>query len=136
MTKLVLDSEAVSALSGRSGTRFETVKAALRSAHSNGSDVVVPAVVLAELYRGAKLSASVDAAVGREGSIVVRDTDRTFARLVGGVLFGARAGSELIVDAHCVAAAAEHGRGVVLTADEQDINRLAANHGSVAVVRV
>lgn len=136
MTKLVLDSEAVSALSDRGGSRFEMVKAALRSAQRNGRDVVVPAVVLGELYRGSRLSASVDAAMGREGAILVRDTDRSFARLVGGVLSGAGAGSEDIIDAHCVAAAAEHGRGVVLTGNESDLNRLAANYRSVAVVGI
>lgn len=112
------------------------VKAALRSAQRNGREVVVPAVVLAELYRGAKLSASIDATMGREGSILVRNTDRGFARLVGGVLAGAGAGSEDIIDAHCVAAAAEHGRGVVITTDESDLNRLAANYRSVSVVGI
>ena len=62
--------------------------------------------------------------------------DRDFARLVGGVLFGASAGSEDMVDAHCVAAAAEHGRGVVLTGDEKDLNRLAASYASVVVVGI
>lgn len=112
------------------------VKAALRSAQRNGRDVVVPAVVLAELYRGSKMSASVDATIGREGSMLLRDTDRTFARLVGGVLFGANAGSEDMVDAHCIAAAAEHGRGVVITADESDLSRLAANYRPVVVVGI
>ena len=74
--------------------------------------------------------------MSREGSILLRDTDRSFARLVGGVLLGANAGSEDMVDAHCVAAAAEHGRGVVVTGDESDLNRLAANHGSVTVVGI
>lgn len=37
----------------------------------------------------------------------------------------------LMVDAACVAAAAEHGRGVVLTGDEKDLNRLAAGNASV-----
>jgi len=40
------------------------------------------------------------------------------------------------VDAHCVAAAAEHGRGVVISADESDLNRLAANYRSVAIVGI
>jgi predicted nucleic acid-binding protein len=136
MTKLVLDAEAMSALSNRSGNKFEMVKAALRSAQRSGREVVVPAVVLAELYRGSQLSSSVDATMGREGSILVRDTDRSFARLVGGVLLGAGAGSEDMIDAHCVAAAAEHGRGVVVTGDEADLNRLAANYRSVSIVGI
>ena len=74
--------------------------------------------------------------MGREGAIVVRDTDRSFARLVGGVLFGAGAGSEDMIDAHCIAAAAEHGRGVVVTGDESDLNRLAANYRSVSIVGI
>ncbi len=136
MTKVVLDSEAVSALNDRNGQRFEVVKAALRSAQRNGRDIVVPAVVLAELYRGSLLSSSVDATMSREGAIFVRNTDRSFAKLVGGVLFAANADSSDIVDAHCVAAAAEDGRGVVVAGDEGDLTRLAASYAAVTVVGI
>ena len=85
--RLVLDAEAVSRLA-HPGRRAE-VKAALAAALRLRRDVVVPAVVLAELYRGPKHDAVVDALLARETAIAVRDTDRALARLVGGVLAAA-----------------------------------------------
>lgn len=116
--------------------RQREVRAALAAAERLGREVVVPAVVLAELYRGRGHSQLVDACLSRETGIQVRVTDRAFARLVGGVLAGARAGSGLMVDAHVVAAAIELGGGVILTADADDINRLAASFRNVQVVDV
>ena len=134
--RLVLDAEAMSALGGRPSTRQREARAALTAAFRLDRDVVVPAVVLAELYRGRGHSQLVDACLSRETGIQVRDTDRTFARFVGGVLAAARAGSELIVDAHVVAAAVEAGAGVVLTADSEDLQRLAAPYRNVQVVDI
>ena len=62
-------------------------------------DVVVPAVVLAELYRGQGHDQTVDAYLSRDAEVLVQDTDRSFARLVGSVLTAARTGSKDIVDA-------------------------------------
>lgn len=131
---LVLDAEAVSALSGKRSARQAEVRAALTAALRLGRDVVVPAVVLAELYRGPKRAAFVDACLSRETGVVVRSTDRSFARLVGGILAAARASTGMIVDAHVVAAAVEAGGGVVLTSDPDDLGRLAAPHRDVTVV--
>lgn len=99
-------------------------------------DVITPAVVLAELYRGPGRNQTVDACLGRETGIRVRDTDRSFARFVGAVLGAAKAGSSDIVDAHAVAAVVEVGGGVVLTGDKGDLDRLAAPYPTVQVVRV
>ena len=134
--RLVLDAEAMSALAGRPSKRQREVQAALTAAFRLDRDVVIPAVVLAELYRGRGHNQLVDACLSRETGIQVRDTDRTFARFVGGVLAAARAGSELIVDAHAVAAAVEAGAGVVLTADPDDLERLAAPFRNVQVVDI
>jgi predicted nucleic acid-binding protein len=132
---LVLDAEAMSALAGRRSARQREVRAALEAASRLGRDVVVPAVVLAELYRGRGRSQLVDACLSRETGIDVRITDRPFARLVGSVLAAAAgAGSELIVDAHAVAAAVEAGGGLVLTGDPADLRRLAAPYRHVDVV--
>lgn len=129
---LVLDSEAVNVLAGRS-PGMQRVKAAMRAAAEAGRDVVVPTVVLAELYRGAH-NAAINAMLSREeADLHLRDTDRTLASYVGGVLTAARAGSEDIVDAHCVATAVERGRGVVLTSDATDLTRLAAPFPTVIV---
>lgn len=93
----------------------------------------MPAVVLAELYRGSQRSQALDAFLSREPGIIVRATDRTLARFVGGVLDAAGAGSEDMVDAHLVATAMEAAPGVVLTSDVEDLTRLAAPYGQITV---
>jgi predicted nucleic acid-binding protein len=133
---VVLDSEAFSALAGRPSRKQREVRGALGAAVRLRRDAVVPAVVLAELYRTAPHSALVDACLSRETGLLVRATDRSFARLVGGVLAGAGVGSELLVDAHVVAAAVEAGGGVVLTGDAADLERLAAPYRNVQVVSI
>jgi predicted nucleic acid-binding protein len=132
---VVLDAEAMSALARATPKRRQQeVRAALAAAVRLGRDVIVPAVVLAELYRGPSRSALVDACLSRETGLHVRVTDLGFARLVGAVLAAARAGSELIVDAHVVAAAVEAGGGLVLTSDSDDLTTLAAPYRNVQVV--
>jgi predicted nucleic acid-binding protein len=133
---VVLDAEAMSALAGRSSKRQREVRAALDAAARLDRDVVVPAVVLAELYRGPGHSQLIDACLSRETGIIVRATDRAMARLVGAVLVAARAGSDLIVDAHVVAAAVERGGGLLLTGDPSDLRRLAAPYRDLRVVEV
>jgi predicted nucleic acid-binding protein len=131
---VVLDAGALSALAGRPGRRNSEVRAALRAAARLGREVVVPSVILAELYRGPRHNSLVDACLSRETGIQVRDTDRSLARIVGGVLTAARAGSEHLADAHVIAAAVELGGGLALTVDAQDLSRLAASYGNVTVV--
>jgi predicted nucleic acid-binding protein len=131
---VVLDSEAFNALAGGASVRKQRVRRVLRAAHRLNRDVVVPSLVLAELYRGRGHNQLVDACLARESaSLTTRDTDRVLARLVGGVLAAAGADSTLIVDAHVVATAVETGGGVVLTGDEPDLTRLAAAFPHVLV---
>jgi predicted nucleic acid-binding protein len=130
---LVLDSEAMSALGGHASKRREDVRAAIKTAIAHQRRVVVPAVILAELYRGAGHCQAVDACLSRETGLRIRDTDRSLARLVGGVLSGAKVGSEHIADAHVIAAAVEAGGGVVLTGDEDDLSMLAVPYPNVTV---
>lgn len=130
---LVLDSEAMSVLGGRACKRQEKVRAALEAAVELQRDVVVPTVILAELYRGSGHNQMVDACLSRETGLRVRDTDRSLARLVGGVLAGAKAGSENLADAHVVATAIEAGGGVVLTGDEDDLTMLAGPFPNITV---
>jgi predicted nucleic acid-binding protein len=131
---VVLDAEALVALAGRPGRRNLEVRAALRAAARRHQEVVVPSVILAELYRGPRHNQLVDACLSRETGLQVRDTDRSLARIVGGVLAAARSGSEHLADAHVVAAAVELGGGLVLTADPEDLGRLAAAYGNVTVI--
>ena len=131
---LVLDAGAMSALGNPSRRRGREVRAALRAALNLDREVIVPAVVLAELYRGRHHNQVVDACLSRETGLRVRDTDRSLARLIGGVLAAANAGSDLLADAHAVAAVLEQGGGVVLTGDSDDLGRLAASYRNVLII--
>lgn len=131
---VVLDAGALSALGARPTRRSLEVRAALRAAERLGRDVVVPAVILAELYRGPRHNRMVDACLSRETGIALRDTDRPMARLVGGVLAAAGADSRHLADAHVVAAAVELGGGIALTTDPDDLGRLAAAYRNVTVI--
>jgi len=134
---VVLDSEAFNALAGPDSVRKQRVRRILRAAQTLGRDVMVPSVVLAELYRGLGHNQLVDACLAREdASLDARDTDRTLARLVGGVLAAAKARSDMIVDAHVVAVAIEAGGGVIVTGDEGDLNRLSAPYRHLTVEAV
>lgn len=133
---LVLDSEALSSFARQRGPRFREVRAALEAARRLQRDVVTPAVILAELYRGPGHNQVVDSCLSRDTWIRVRETDRSFARLVGGVLAAAGADSSHLADAHAVAAAVEAGGGVVLTGDEDDLALLSAPYPNVHVSKV
>jgi predicted nucleic acid-binding protein len=91
---------------------------------------MVPAVVLAETVRG---SGPRDAAVNR----VLRDVeeiltvDERCGRIAGGLLGLHR--SDATIDALIVAATIALGGGLILTADEKDMNMLAAGHDEVSV---
>ena len=129
----VLDAAAVSSLGNQRGTKFQEVRAALEAARRLEREVVVPAVILAELYRGPQHNQTVDACLSRETAILVRDTDRSFARLVGGVLTAAKTGSKDMADAHVVAAAIDAGGGVIITGDEEDLARLSSPYKNIHI---
>ncbi|MEM9893450.1 MAG: VapC toxin family PIN domain ribonuclease [Actinomycetota bacterium] len=134
--RLALDAEAVAALGNPGSDRFNQVRAALTAAERLGREVVVTCVTLAELYRGRNRSQIVDAMLSRETGVSLRDTDRSFARLVGGVLVAAGAGSDLLADAHAVAAVVETGGGVVLTSDAGDLERLATPYPNIQISKI
>lgn len=131
--RVVLDAEAVNALVGRGNTGRRTVNRYLAIARRYGWQVCIPSVTLAELYRGTARSRALDAMLARTDDVLTRDTDPRFARLVGSLLHEAGAGSALLADAHAVAAAVEAGGGIVLTADPDDLQRLAAGTSRVVV---
>ena len=87
------------------------------------------------MYRGAGRNQSLDAILARESGdgLLLRDTDRGLARLIGALLAEARAGSGLFADAHPVAVAVEDGGGVIQTADPDDLARLAAPYRTVVI---
>lgn len=132
--RLVLDAEAVSVLIGAERGSRLTVRRAMEAAYRLDRDVVVATLTLAELYRGAGRSQALDSLLARENdAVLLRDTDRQLARVVGSVLSQASMSSAHIVDAHAVALAVEDGGGVVLTADVADLERLAAPYRTIAI---
>ncbi len=109
------------------------LRALLREALERDRDVLVPAVVCAEVCRGAPRTRRIEAAVarhrpnrGQRPSVSVVDTDFGVARQVGAILHGAGASSADLADAHVVAVCARRGGGLVITSDPDDIARLAA----------
>lgn len=134
---VALDSEAFNALAGPASVRKQRVRRIIRRAQQLDRRVVVPSLVLAELDRGRGHNQVVDACLARESaSLDARDTDRTLARIVGGVLAGAGARSDMIVDAHVVAVAVEAGGGVVVTGDPGDLERLSGPYPHIVVEAV
>jgi hypothetical protein len=91
------------------------VRQAMEAAHRTRREVAIAAGTLAELYRGAGRNQGLDALLARESGrgLLLRDTDRTLARLIGALLSEAGASSALLADAHPVAIAVEAGGGVV-----------------------
>jgi predicted nucleic acid-binding protein len=133
--RLVLDAEAVNALLDPRHPAERKVRRAMEAARRLRREVAIATGTLAELYRGAGRNQPLDALLAREAGdgLVLRDTDRTLARLIGALLAEAGAGSTLFADAHPVAAAVEAGGGVIQTADPDDLTRLAAPYRTVAV---
>jgi predicted nucleic acid-binding protein len=133
--RLVLDAEAVNALLDPRHPAERQVRRAMEAARRLGRDVAIATGTLAELYRGAGRNQALDALLARESGdgLLLRDTDRTLARLIGALLAQARVGSSLFADAHPVAVAVESGGGVVQTADPEDLTRLAAPYRTVVV---
>ena len=125
MSAVVLDSEALNVLvAGTQGERI--VRTWLEAARRTGGEVLVPAAVLAELYRTARHEANVDTLLAREPGFAVADTDRHLARTIGRLLAQAGRGSADHVDATVVAVAAGQGNAVVITGDRDDIEAIAA----------
>lgn len=133
-SRLVLDAAAFDELDTPSGlaTRSLIMRAAAR-----GTDTYCAAVTLAEVCRGQARTRRVEAGLARDRGgrrIRVVPTDERMAKLVGAILHDARAGSEMIADAHVVAVGAGADNAVVVTADPDDITRLAAAVPGVRIV--
>jgi predicted nucleic acid-binding protein len=132
--KLVLDQAGVHALAGPATEAKRQVRVAMTAAFRTNRTVTIPTVILAELYRNSGKNQMIDAMLSREEEgIDLRNTDRALARLVGGVLSAAGAGTEDLADAHVVACAIESGGGVLMTVDEDDLSRLSAPYSGIFV---
>lgn len=135
MTALVLDAQALSVLA-RSGSSERTVRAALTAALAEAADVIVPAAVLSELYRGGGHDQTVDALLAREGGVIIASTDRSLARRIGHLLAAAGRGSQDHVDASVVAVCAAAGGGAILTGDSADLLALSGSNPAITVTGI
>src|ERR1700759_880473 len=133
--RLVLDAEAVNALLDLRHPADRKVRGAMEAARRLRREVAIATGTLAELYRGAGRNQALDPLLARESGdgLLLRDTDRSLARLIGALLAEAGSGSALFADAHAVAVAGEAGGGRVQTADPDDLGRLAAPYRTVVI---
>jgi len=136
---LILDADGLDALTEQPPP--DRLRALLAEAWERQSDVLVPALVCAECCRGVGRTRGVEASLARHrgsraGRPAVRvvPTDFDLARRVGSILHGAGASTADIVDAHSVAVASMQGRAVIVTADPDDILRLASAVPTVRIV--
>ncbi|MGQ0576493.1 MAG: PIN domain-containing protein [Pseudonocardia sp.] len=124
-SRIVLDAAAFDVIDGPGGRKL---RALLEIALGRDAEVRCAAVTLAEVCRGTARTGWVEAALARSrgGSrIRVVPTDERVAKLVGAILHDSASGSELLAVAHVVAVCAGVDNAAVITADPDDILRLA-----------
>lgn len=125
---MVLDSEGLWAVARNDN---EDARAVLASSREAGVPVLVPAVVLAETLFGDSRDARANQAVKK---LQVVPIDETLARVAAELKRSADMGGvAATVDAIVVAVSAAAGGGAVLTADVDDIRKLAS---AVSDVRI
>jgi predicted nucleic acid-binding protein len=130
----VLDAAAFDVIDRSEGAALRHL---LRTLLERGGDVRCAAVTLAEVCRGPARTRRVEVAVARDRGgqrILVVPTDAKLAKLVGAVLHAAGRGSDGMADAHVVAVCAAVEAAVVITADPDDINALAAGIPGTRVI--
>lgn len=126
MAGLTLDSGALIGFERHDREVMAQVKAALLA----GRELAVPAVVVAEVWRGGARSAAVARLLAACDVVPI---DEALGRAAGEALARvARAGA---IDA-LVMAVAEHRKDMVLTSDETDLRRLQGHFPSVTVVAI
>ena len=132
---LILDSEALNALANPAarGALTMRARAIARIAHERGALVRVPAPVLAEVCRGSRFDAAVNAVLNR-GAILVADLTREIAQRAGALLTRTRMSSANAVDAFVVATALEFDTAVIASGDAADLARLAAPYRQISLL--
>jgi predicted nucleic acid-binding protein len=132
---LLLDSEALSAVSRGPAQRRDRVRALVAEMRRRELPVGTVAAILAELVRGRPADAEVFAGLKRE-RVQVYPVDTRVGVRAGQLLGAARQGSALAVDAFVVAVADLAGGGLIATVDVDDLDRLAAHAENVRVVSI
>lgn len=132
---LLLDSEALSALSHGPAAKRDRIRALIFEMRRKQLPIATVAAVLAEVVRGRRADAAVFAGLRRD-RVEVRAVDARVGVRAGQLLGQAGAGSELAVDAFTVAVADLAGGAVIATADIEDLERLASYATSVVIADI
>jgi predicted nucleic acid-binding protein len=132
---LLLDSEALSAVSHGPVVRRDRVRALVAEMRKRELPIAVVAAVLAEVVRGRAGDAAVFAGLRRE-RVEVRAVDTRVGIRAGQLLGAAGARSTLAVDAFTVAVADLAGGAIIATTDAGDLERLAAHARRVVIADV
>lgn len=132
---LLLDSEALSAISRGPAQRRDRVRALVAQMRRRDLPVATVAAILAEVVRGRPADAEIFAGLRRE-RVQVYPVDTRVGVRAGQILGAARCGSALAVDAFVVAVADLAGGAVVATVDTDDLDLLASHASHVKVVSI
>ena len=132
---LLLDSEALSAISRGPAQRRDRVRALVAQMRSRDLPVGTVAAILAEVVRGRPADAEVFAGLRRE-RVQVYPVDTRVGVRAGQLLGASKRGSALAVDAFVIAVADLAGGGLVATVDVEDMERLASHAKDVRVVSI
>lgn len=120
---------------GGRGSLTVRARAIAQVAHERGALIRVPAPVLAEVCRGTRFDAAVNALLNR-GAIVVADLTREIAQRAGALLARARLSSANAVDAFVVATALEFDTALIASGDVADLTRLAAPYRQISLMQL
>jgi predicted nucleic acid-binding protein len=132
---LLLDSEALSALSRGPAQRRDRVRALVAKMRRRDLPVGTVAAILAEVVRGRPADAEVFSGLRRE-RVQVFPVDTRVGVRAGQLLGACRRGSALAIDAFVVAVADLAGGAVVATVDVQDLELLANHAKDVRIVSI
>jgi predicted nucleic acid-binding protein len=132
---LLLDSEALSAVSAGPAQRRDRVRALVAEMRRRELPVATVAAILAEVVRGRRADAKVFSGLRRE-RVEVYPVDTRVGVRAGQLLGACRRGSNLAVDAFVVAVADLAGGGIIATVDVDDLELLAAYANRVKVVSI
>src|SRR5438128_2152500 len=123
---LLLDSEAISAISTGPAQRRDRVRALVAEMRRRDLPVGTVAAVLAEVVRGRAADAAVFSGLRRE-RVQVHPVDTRTGVRAGQLLGAARRRSDVAVDAFVVAVADLAGGAIVATVDIDDMIALASH---------
>ena len=132
---LLLDSEAISAISHGPAQRRDRVRALIAEMRRRDLPVGTVAAILAEVVRGRPADAAVFSGLRRE-RVQVHPVDTRTGVRAGQLLGAARRRSDVAVDAFVVAVADLAAGAVIATVDMTDIGALANHAKDVKVVSI